>query len=109
MILAFHRWIIKAQNIPFKRIWLLKWQYFCQYLLLNIFCAYYCHLYIQLCIRLTKIFVSWALVGTAPELCQKGDIFPEKMMEGIFVYVLEYMLTLVSLDKMQTICTSMWK
>ena len=31
------------------------------------------------------------------------------MMEGIFVYVLEYMLTLVSLDKMQTICTSMRK
>ena len=26
-------------------------------------------------------------------------------MEGIFVYVLEYMLTLVSLDKMQNIST----
>ena len=32
---------------------------------------------------------------------KKGDIFPEKRMEGIFVYVLEYMLTLVSLDNMQ--------
>ena len=30
-------------------------------------------------------------------------------MEGIFVYVLEYMLTLVSLDKMQNICTLMGK
>ena len=30
-------------------------------------------------------------------------VFPEKRKEGIFVYVLEYMLTLVSLDKMQTI------
>ena len=29
--------------------------------------------------------------------------FPEKRMEGIFVYVLEYMLTSVSLDKMQNI------
>ena len=35
----------------------------------------------------------------------KGDIFHEKKMEGIFVYVLEYMLTLVSLDKMQNIST----
>ena len=26
-------------------------------------------------------------------------------MEGIFVYILEYMLTLVSLDKMQNIST----
>ena len=30
-------------------------------------------------------------------------------MEGIFVYVLEYMLTLVSLDKMQNIGTLMRK
>ena len=30
-------------------------------------------------------------------------------MEGIFVYVLEYMLTLVSLDKMQNISTLMRK
>ena len=36
---------------------------------------------------------------------KKGDIFPEKRMEGIFVYVLEYMLTLVSLDQMQNIST----
>ena len=30
-------------------------------------------------------------------------VFPEKKMEGIFVYVLEYVLTLVSFDKMQNI------
>ena len=30
-------------------------------------------------------------------------------MEGIFVYVLEYMLTLVSLDKMQNISTLIHK
>ena len=36
---------------------------------------------------------------------QKGDVFLEKRMEGIFVYVMEYMLTLVSLDKMQNIST----
>ena len=47
--------------------------------------------------------MSKALVDTAPELCQKGDFFPEKRMEGIFGYVLEYMLTLVSLDKIQNI------
>ena len=34
---------------------------------------------------------------------KKGDIFPEKRMEGIFDYLQEYMLTLVSLDKMQNI------
>ena len=39
----------------------------------------------------------------------KCDIFPAKRMEGIFVYVLEYMLTLVSLDKMQNIGTLMRK
>ena len=49
-------------------------------------------------------------VDTAPDLCQKGDIFLEKKkMEGIFVYILEYMLTLVSLDKMQNIGTLMRK
>ena len=37
---------------------------------------------------------------------QKGDFFPEKMMEGIFVYVLEFMSTL---DKMQNISTLMCK
>ena len=45
----------------------------------------------------------------APELCQNCDIFPEKMMEGIFVYVLKYMLTIVSLDKMQIIVPLMRK
>ena len=35
---------------------------------------------------------------------KNGDIL-KKRMEVIFVYVLEYMLTLVSLDKMQNIST----
>ena len=53
------------------------------------------------------------IVDTAPELCHKCDFFfpefffPEKRMKGIFVYVLEFMLTL---DKMQNtsplVCTS---
>ena len=43
----------EGTNIPFKRTWLLKRVIFCQYLLWNIFCAYYCHAYIQLYICLT--------------------------------------------------------
>ena len=39
----------------------------------------------------------------------KGDIFPEKRMDAIFAYVLEYMLTLVCLDKMHNISTLMRK
>ena len=39
----------------------------------------------------------------------KGNIFPEKRIEGIFVYVLEYMLALVSLHNMQNIGTLMRK
>ena len=35
----------------------------------------------------------------------KKDIFAEKGREGIFVYILECMLTLVSLDKMQNTST----
>ena len=35
--------------------------------------------------------------------------FPEKRIEGIFVYVLGCMLTLVNLDKMQNISTLMRK
>ena len=35
----------------------------------------------------------------------KNDIFFVKGMEGIFVHAMEYMLTLVSLDKMQNIST----
>ena len=51
------------------------------------------------------------LVDTAPELCHAKKViyFPEKRMEGTFVYVVEYMLTLVSLDKMQYIMTLMCK
>ena len=48
-------------------------------------------------------------MDTAPELCQKGDIFRKKRDRRHFVYVLEYMLTLVSLDKMQNIGTLMSK
>ena len=36
---------------------------------------------------------------------KKGDIIPEKRVEGIFAYVLEYMLSLVSLDQMHNIST----
>ena len=40
----------------------------------------------------------------------KGDIFPEKKrMEANFVYVLEYMLSLISTYKMQNISTLMRK
>ena len=40
---------------------------------------------------------------------KKVIFFLKKMMEGIFVNVLEFMLTLVSLDKMQSISTLMRK
>ena len=43
---------------------------------------------------------------------KKVIFFPEKRMEGIlmiFVYVLEYLLTLVCLDKMQNISTLLRK
>ena len=43
--------------------------------------------------------MSWAIVDTAPELCQNG-IFLKKMTKGIRAYVLEFILTL---DKMQNI------
>ena len=39
----------------------------------------------------------------------KRKYFPEKKMEAIFVYVLKYMLTLVSSDKKQNISTLMRK
>ena len=39
----------------------------------------------------------------------KRSCFPEKRREANFFYVLEYMLILVSLDKMQNISTSMRK
>ena len=47
-----------------------------------------------------------ALVDTAPELCQKGIFFLKKRLKGIFVCVLEFMLTL---DRMQNISTLMCK
>ena len=46
------------------------------------------------------------IVDTAPELCQKVIFFMKKGIKGIFVYVLEFML---SLDKMQNISTLMCK
>ena len=58
----------------------------------------YYHLWIQLCVCLTKSFVGWVIVATVPELCQECDFFLKKRMKEIFVYVLEFMLTF---DKMQ--------
>ena len=71
--MAIAEWLLstKAQHIPFKHTWLLKRVVFLSIFTFDIFCAYYCHLYIQLCICLTKIYVSQAFVDTAPELCQK--------------------------------------
>ena len=40
---------------------------------------------------------------------QKSLCFPEKKREANFIYVLEYMLSLVRLDKMQNISTLMRK
>ena len=37
-------------------------------------------------------------VATESELCQKCDFSPEKRMKGIFIYVLEFMLTLAKLQ-----------
>ena len=51
-----------------------------------------------------KIYVCYAIVDAAPELCQKGDFSPEKSMKGIFAYVLELMFTL---DKIQNNSTLM--
>ena len=48
-------------------------------------------------------------MDTAPELCQKCYIFPEKKMEGILVYVQKYMLTLASLETMQNNSTLLRK
>ena len=43
---------------------------------------------------------------SAPELCQKGDFYLKKRTKGIFVHVLECLL---SLDKMQNISTLLYK
>ena len=40
---------------------------------------------------------------------KKVIFFLQKRMDGIFIYVLEHMLTLVNLDKMQNISTLMRK
>ena len=73
-------------------------------LLLTIFFTDYCHIYPAVYL-LDKIYVSRAIVDTAPELYQKGD-FPLKRDERHFVCVLELMLTL---DKMLNISTLMCK
>ena len=62
-------------------------------LLLKIFIANYCHLYL-----LNKIFVGRVIVTTAPELCQKPDFFLKNRMKEIFAYVLEFMLTLARMQ-----------
>ena len=76
MVIAGSLLSLRAQNIPFKCTRLLKRDNILSiFTFENIFCAYFCHLYIQLCICCSKIYASKALVDTAPELCQKGDIF----------------------------------
>ena len=42
-------------------------------------------------------------VDTAPDLCQKGDFSPLKMMKGIFVHVLEFMPTLGKMQNNSTL------
>ena len=49
------------------------------------------------------IYVSSAIVDTAPELCQKGDFSPEKKDEDIFVNVLKFMVTLASMQESSTL------
>ena len=91
--------------LAFKHTWLLN-----RVIFLSIFT--FEHI---LCLLLSLIYPAVYLltkdlcVETAPELCQKGDFFSKKRMEGIFVFILEYMLTLVSLDKMQNVSTLMRK
>ena len=59
------------------------------------------------CLLLSLLYPAKYLFNT--DLCElsisryQGYFFLEKRMEYIFVYVLEYMLTLVILDKMQNI------
>ena len=65
-----------------------------------------------LCLLLSLIYPAVYLLNK--DLCdqsyaKKVIFFPEKRMQGIFVYVLEYILTLDSLDKMQNISTLMRK
>ena len=69
----------------------------------------------MLCLLLSLLYPAKYLLNT--DLCELSIsrystqviIFFKKRMEDIFVYVLEYMLTLVSLDKMRNICTLMRK
>ena len=52
-----------------------------------------------------KIYVCKAMVDTTLDLCQKDEgFFLKKRMKGVFVYVLELMLTF---DKMQINSTLM--
>ena len=41
--------------------------------------------YLAVCL-LNKMYVGWVIVATGPELCQKGDFFPEKEDERNFAY-----------------------
>ena len=102
--MAIASWLLstRAQNIPFKHNWLLI-----RVIFLSIFT--FEHI---LCILLSLIYRAVYLFNKDRKSIQhlsnakKGDIFWKKRMEGIFVYVLESMLTLVSLDKMQNIVLS---
>ena len=103
-------WLLstRAQNIPFKRTWLLK-----RVIFLSIFTLEHI-----LCLLLSLIYPAVYLLKK--DLCElsvsrystwampKRWYFSwKKRMEANFVYVLEYMLTLVSLEKMQNISTLM--
>ena len=100
----------RAQNIPFKHTWLLK-----RVIFLSIFTFEYI-----LCLLLSLIYPAVYLLNK--DLCvlsvsrystlvmpKRVIFFLKKGWKAFFVYVLEYMLTLVSLDKMQNIVTLMCK
>ena len=105
-------WLLstRAQNIPFKRTWLLKRVIFLSVftfehilcLILSLISPAMYLLNKDLC----ELSVSWYSTWVMPK---RRYFFLKKRMEGIFVYVLEYMLTLLSLDKMQNISTLMRK
>ena len=106
MVIADWMLLTKSQHILFKCTWLSKRYCFCQYftsenilcLLLSLIYPAFCLLNKDRCELSVSRYSTWVMP-------KKGDIFFLKSMEGIFVYVLEYMLTLVSLDKMQNIST----
>ena len=79
-------WLLstRAQNIPFKCTWLLqRVKYLSIFTFEHILCLSLSLIYPAVYL-LNKDLCELSVVDTAPELCQKGDIFPEKKrMEGI--------------------------